>query len=211
MRLCNRITDDSIEVKNSTHGLHGVKVEFVFGRRLLNQVSTTFLPTICICLVAFCTNFFQPSNFTPIITVNLTSLLVLTTFFISISNALPKTSYVKLIEVWLVFCLLVPFVEVLLHTTIDVLRNTVSAGSVKAAEEPKVAPAKKGEKVAASVAGAWQSKTKKEKKTRRLLRWVILFGQFGYPLIFLVFCFIFFSYGLSKMSKYKAPEEVFTE
>ena len=32
--------------------------------------------------------------------------------FISVSNALPKTSYVKMVDVWLLFNLVVPFVEV---------------------------------------------------------------------------------------------------
>jgi hypothetical protein len=66
---------------------------------------------------------FKSSNFTPIITVNLTSLLVLTTLFISVSNSLPRTSYVKLVDIWLIFSLLVPFVEVIIHTVIDILRN----------------------------------------------------------------------------------------
>ena len=37
----------------------GVKVEVVLGRRLLNQLLTTFMPTTFICLVAISTNFFR--------------------------------------------------------------------------------------------------------------------------------------------------------
>ena len=37
----------------------GVRVEIVLGRRLINQLLTTFLPTTCICMVAFATNFFR--------------------------------------------------------------------------------------------------------------------------------------------------------
>ena len=65
-----------------------------------------------------------------IITVNLTVMLVLTTMlasflglwrlvilfsffrFISVSNSLPMTSYVKMIDIWLLFNLVIPFVEV---------------------------------------------------------------------------------------------------
>ena len=32
--------------------------------------------------------------------------------FISVSNSLPKTSYVKMIDIWLLFNLTIPFVEV---------------------------------------------------------------------------------------------------
>ena len=36
--------------------------------------------------------------------------------FINVSNQLPKTSYIKMIDVWLLFNLFLPFTEVLLHT-----------------------------------------------------------------------------------------------
>ena len=50
-------------------------------------------------------------------------MLVLTTMFISVSNNLPRTSYIKMMDIWLIFTLLLPFMEVLLHTYIDYLRN----------------------------------------------------------------------------------------
>ena len=53
-------------------------------------------------------------------------MLVLTTMFINVSNNLPKTSYVKMIDVWLIFNLLLPFIEVLVHTYMDTLRSTFS-------------------------------------------------------------------------------------
>ena len=56
------------------------------------------------------------------ITVNLTSMLVLTTIFIDVSNSLPKTSYIKMVDIWLIFAQLVPFLEVLLHSWMDMLR-----------------------------------------------------------------------------------------
>ena len=37
-------------------------------------------------------------------------------FFVSVSNDLPRTSYIKMVDVWLVFNLFIPFLEVLLHT-----------------------------------------------------------------------------------------------
>ena len=53
--------------------------------------------------------------FKAIVTVNLTSLLVLTTLFISVSSSLPQTAYVKMVDVWLIFAQVVPWIEVLLH------------------------------------------------------------------------------------------------
>ena len=50
-------------------------------------------------------------------------MLVLTTIFIDVSNNLPKTSYMKMIDVWLLFNLIIPFVVVLIHTYMDTLRR----------------------------------------------------------------------------------------
>ena len=58
-----------------------------------------------------------------VITVNLTSMLVLTTMFINVSNSLPKTSYMKMVDAWLLFNLLYPFIVVLLHTYMDTIRS----------------------------------------------------------------------------------------
>ena len=50
-------------------------------------------------------------------------MLVLTTMFINVSNSLPKTSYMKMVDAWLLFNLLYPFIVVLVHTYMDTLRN----------------------------------------------------------------------------------------
>ena len=44
----------------------------------------------------------QETEFEAIVTVNVTLLLVLTTLFIGISNSLPKTAYIKVIDIWLI-------------------------------------------------------------------------------------------------------------
>ncbi len=39
-------------------------------------------------------------------------MLVMTTLFLNTSASLPKTSYFKMIDIWMVFGLLLPFLEV---------------------------------------------------------------------------------------------------
>ena len=90
----------------------GVNVVIVMQRRIINELLTTYLPTFFILLIVYATNFFKPFFFEAIVTVNLTSQLVLTTLFISVSQSLPPTAYVKLIDVWLIFSQLIPFAEV---------------------------------------------------------------------------------------------------
>ena len=66
---------------------------------------------------------FQDFFFEAVVTVNLTTMLVLTTMFISVSTNLPTTAYVKMVDIWLIFNLLIPFMLVLLHTYMDSLRT----------------------------------------------------------------------------------------
>ena len=91
-------------------------------RRINNAVLTIYLPTALILIIVYATNFFKDYFFEAVVTVNLTSLLVLTTLFISVSQSLPPTAYVKMVDIWLIFAQLVPFAEVLLHTWMDSLR-----------------------------------------------------------------------------------------
>ena len=84
-------------------------------RRINNAILTIYLPTILILIIVYATNFFKDFFFEAVVTVNLTSLLVLTTLFISVSQSLPPTAYVKMIDIWLIFTQHIPFAEVLLH------------------------------------------------------------------------------------------------
>ena len=44
--------------------------------------------------------------------VALTTMLVLYTLYQSISEYLPHTSYLKMIDIWFIFCMVIPFLEV---------------------------------------------------------------------------------------------------
>ena len=112
----------SIETYNRM-GKRGVRISLTLGRRLLGVFLTVYFPTVLLNRIGHVTNFFKPIFFEAVVTVNLTCMLVLTTMFINVSNNLPKTSYIKMMDIWLIFNLLLPFMEVLLHTYIDYLRN----------------------------------------------------------------------------------------
>ena len=101
----------------------GIDLEIIMRRKIINELLTTYLPSVLILCIVYATNFFKPFFFEAMVTVNLTSQLVLTTLFISVSNSLPPTAYVKMIDVWLIFSQLIPFVSVLLHTLVDNMRS----------------------------------------------------------------------------------------
>ena len=101
----------------------GVRVSLTLGRRLLGTILTVYIPTILLNVIGHSTNYFKSFFFEAVVTVNLTCMLVLVTMFISVSSSLPKTSYIKMVDYWLIFTLLLPFVEVILHTYIETLND----------------------------------------------------------------------------------------
>ena len=103
-------------------------MELILKRRVLNAVLTVYLPTLLVLTIVYATNFFKEFFFEAVVTVNLTSLLVLTTLFISVSSSLPLTAYVKMVDVWLIFAQVIPWIEVLLHTLIDLMRTEGDEG-----------------------------------------------------------------------------------
>ena len=93
-----------------------IEVEVILGRRLIGTFMTIYMPTILLNIIGHSTNYFKPFFFEAVVTVNLTVMLVLTTMFVGVSQTLPKTASIKMVDYWLVFNLLIPFVEVLIHT-----------------------------------------------------------------------------------------------
>ncbi|XP_023337393.1 gamma-aminobutyric acid receptor subunit rho-3 isoform X2 [Eurytemora carolleeae] len=110
-------------------GKKSLRVEVLLGRRLLGNALTVFLPTALLTVIGHLTNYFKPFFFEAVISVNLTVMLVLATMFLSVSATLPATSYVKMVDIWMLFNLFIPFIEVFLHTYIDQLRD--DEGEVK--------------------------------------------------------------------------------
>ena len=85
-------------------------------RKVVTELVTTYFPTILLLLITFTTIFFDKDLFGDVIAVNLTIMLVMTTIFTSKIEELPPTSDMKMIDIWLIFCLVVPFLEVILRT-----------------------------------------------------------------------------------------------
>ena len=92
-------------------------------RKTQTELLTTYLPTLLLLIVSYATTFFKPVFFEASLTVNLTIMLVMTTIFTSKIEELPPTSDTKMIDIWLIFCLLVPFSFTLVQTGIECYRE----------------------------------------------------------------------------------------
>ena len=128
------ISDWSLEKNNVTEPTKGIKMKIVLKRKVLNELMTTYLPSILLILITWATTFFKPFFFEAALSVNLTTMLVLTTIFIGVMQTLPTTSYIKMIDVWLIFSQLVPFLEVILLTIRESYREGDGSGEGKPVE-----------------------------------------------------------------------------
>ena len=100
----------------------GISMRIFLKRKITSEMLTTYLPSFLLLMITFATTFFKPFFFEAALTVNLTNMLVMTTIFISVMEKLPLTSYPKMIDIWLIFCQLVPFAEVIFKDIIISIR-----------------------------------------------------------------------------------------
>ena len=113
-------------------------------RKVATELLTTFLPTILLLLIVYATNFFDDNLFSDAIAVNLTIMLVMTTIFTSKIEELPPTSDMKMIDIWLIFCLVVPFLAVVLRTAIDCMHCDCKTCNQKDPNDEKVEEERQG-------------------------------------------------------------------
>ena len=129
-------------------------------RKVATELLTTYLPTILLLLITFVTIFFDKSLFGDAIAVNLTIMLVMTTIFTSKIEELPPTSDMKMIDIWLIFCLVVPFLEVILRTAIECVNCSCHICEPEEADKDKDKAGKEDRKkgidlVQGESSGAW--------------------------------------------------------
>ena len=161
-----------------------LRVAVSIQRKLLSLVLRTFIPTMILNIIGHMSNYYKESNFVGLMTLNVTVTLVLTTMFLSISTNLPPTAYIKMIDVWLLFNLLKPFIDIIVNTYIENQRGKRAESSKKeawSAGKPKL-----GQEVAK---GPGQAPTVQQ--CRYFLRVV-------YPTFYVLFVVFFWIIGLIK-------------
>ena len=113
----------------------GVQMTIVLKRKIMNEMMTTFLPSLLLMLTTYATTFFKPYFFEAALSVNLTTMLVMTTIFMTVMQMLPATAYVKMIDIFLIFGQLYPFSEVVLLTMMEYKREGDGSGHGGTEEE----------------------------------------------------------------------------
>ena len=107
--------------------------------------------------------------------------------FLGLSQSLPVTSYIKMIDIWMLFTMTIPFLEVVLHTTNEVFKrpreNHVGSDNQIDVAPVMVKPAKEEEDVPKD----------RKRMSSNLVR---LTGRYMLPASSLVFTFIFWVVGI---------------
>ena len=101
----------------------GIRMTITMKRKIMSEMMTTYFPSLLLMMITYATTFFKPFFFEAALSVNLTTMLVMTTIFISKMEGLPPTSTTKMIDFWLIQCQLVPFAQVVLLTVKEHLRE----------------------------------------------------------------------------------------
>jgi len=107
------------------NGRNGISVSVTLARSMTTFLLTVFLPTLALDVIGHLTNFFKDEDFDIKLTLNITVTLVLSNMFIGINASLPKTNNLKHIELWLIFSMLLPFIEILVQTYIEWKTNKI--------------------------------------------------------------------------------------
>ena len=90
-------------------------------RSILSIIMVTYLPTILMNILNQATNYLSgESKYDLVITVNITSMMVLASIYLSVSNSLPDTPNIKPVETWLLFNLAYPFLVILINIPLSV-------------------------------------------------------------------------------------------
>ena len=85
------------------------------------HAATTFFPTFCLLTIACLTLWIDPAHFQATIALSLTTMLVMQTLQENISDDLPKTSYIKLVDMWLIAGMIVPFLVFMVLVLVETL------------------------------------------------------------------------------------------
>ena len=99
-----------------------LKIDLIFKNQFGYYISSAYIPSCLLLTISYITFYFTLDDFSNRITVSLTSLLVLSTFFSQVAAGLPKTSYMKLIDIWFMGSIVINFFIVTLLVLIEQFR-----------------------------------------------------------------------------------------
>ena len=124
MKLTQYEVQQYLAYDNTTSPKTMVGVKIILCRKISYHIVNIYMPTFCLIIIAGLTLFIDYSHFEVSIMVALTTMLVTYTLYQSISVHLPNTSYMKMIDIWLIGGLILPFFVIVVLVIMDYLIMT---------------------------------------------------------------------------------------
>ncbi|CAL4103971.1 unnamed protein product, partial [Meganyctiphanes norvegica] len=87
-------------------------------------IGNAYLPSFLLIVISYSTFYFNLNDFQDRVMVSITGLLVLTGLFTQTSSSVPKTAYLKLIDIWYMFCIIMDFVMVICIVIINAIHGS---------------------------------------------------------------------------------------
>ena len=106
------ISSWALKARDPSNPEEGIMMSVVLKRKISKEILTTYVPTALLMMITIATVFFKPQYFEAALGTNLTTMLMMTTIFMTVMAELPSTAYIKHIDIWLIGCQLVPFLQV---------------------------------------------------------------------------------------------------
>ena len=162
-------------LRNASDPGTGICMTIAMKRKIMSEMMTTYFPSLLLMMITYATTFFKPFFFEAALSVNLTTMLVMTTIFISKMESLPPTSTTKMIDYWLILCQLVPFAQVVILTAIEFLREEEQEeNSILETEEVE----RQSEPANEGLEGKMQSEAKPKDSLTSLVPMLTVIGTF---------------------------------
>ncbi|XP_066946136.1 uncharacterized protein [Macrobrachium rosenbergii] len=125
-----RLVSEIME-KQDEGNYSGQAVRLVFQNMSNFYVTSTYIPTFVIVIIGYTVFFFPIWNFNERVMVGLTGLLVEATFFSQVSASIPHTAYLKLVDIWFVYCIVILFLVVVALVIIHWIQEESTVSKVR--------------------------------------------------------------------------------
>ncbi|XP_076047207.1 uncharacterized protein LOC143028722 [Oratosquilla oratoria] len=115
---------EGVTITNITQdNYHGMKIVIMFANMAMYHVTNTFLPSLLLTTLGYLPFHFPMDDFQDRIMVSMTSMLVLTSFSSQVATTIPRTAYLKVMDVWLNFCTITVFLIVVALTVVNFVKE----------------------------------------------------------------------------------------
>lgn len=165
---------------SSFRNYSNVRVYLQLKNQFLYYIISTYIPTSLLVTITYLTFLFPIEDFNERVMVSLTSLLVLAALFTQTAATIPKTAYLKLIDIWFVFGITFDFLVVVMLVFINYRRD--QGASSKGVKLTKVAPS-----------GAQKTNRNSGLNPTQINRICVVL----YPLVALTFCIVYLGFCIS--------------